>query len=72
MTRKEFSDKLKEIGLTKKEFCEILYANIGTVNNWGNENHPVPFWVESWLKNYSDSLKFKKAKELFGCADKPE
>ena len=72
MTTEEFNNALKSLEISRKDFCEITGLAYSSVSNWHDDNRPVPSWVESWLKNYSDSLKFKKAKELFGCADKPE
>jgi len=43
------------------KFSTIISYN--TVNNWNDENRPVPPWVKSWLDNYvkakdMDSLLF--------------
>ncbi len=52
MDRAEFNKTLKEVGLSKKEFCEKIELNYNTVNNWGTKNIGIPKWVESWLGNY--------------------
>lgn len=52
MTKKELTEKLESINLTKKEFAELANISYSTVNNWNDINKPVPTWVESWLENY--------------------
>jgi len=62
MDRQEFNNKLKEIGLTKKELSEIVGISYSSVNNWGT-GAPFPRWLDSWL-----DMKI----ELFICANKIE
>ncbi len=52
MNKEELSIKLKEINLSKKEFAVLSNISYNTVNNWNDDNRPVPPWVESWLENY--------------------
>jgi len=52
MKKAEFSQILKEINLTKKEFAKLANISYNTVNNWNDENRPIPSWVKSWLENY--------------------
>lgn len=56
MNKLEFTEFLKNINLSKREFAELSNISYNTVNNWNDENRPIPPWVESWLENY------KKAK----------
>ena len=62
MERQDFNDRLKELGLSKKEFAELAGAGYDAVNKWGSGNTGVPYWVDSWLDNY------KKAKALDSVA----
>ena len=63
MTKSEFSDKLKTINLTKKEFANLANISYNTVNNWNDEKKPVPSWVKSWLDNYIKSKSYEDIKE---------
>jgi len=52
MTKEEYNKKLKSVGLTKKQLAHVLGVAEQTVNNWGSTNK-VPYWIESWLENYT-------------------
>lgn len=52
MTKKEFDNTLKEIGLSRNEFAEMTNLAYSTIGNWHDEKKPVPGWVKSWLENY--------------------
>lgn len=52
MNKQEFTDFLKNIDLSKKDFAELSNISYNTVNNWNDTNKPVPPWVKSWLDNY--------------------
>ena len=65
MIRSELNERLKDAGLSKKDFAEKSGMSYGTVNNWGNDNQPVPGWVSSWLDNYKKSRKFDIIHKLF-------
>ncbi|KLD99294.1 hypothetical protein [Aliarcobacter butzleri] len=62
MNKQEFSDFLKDINLSKKEFAELSNISYNTVNNWNDDNRPIPPWVESWLKNYSKANIYEDLK----------
>ncbi len=51
MNRADFNNLLKVADLSKKEFCSLLSIAYPSVNNWGSSKE-VPYWVNSWLKNY--------------------
>jgi len=61
MTKEEFSKRLKELNLNKKEFSFICKVSYSTVSNWGTiiNNKPlaVPGWVEPFLHYYEKSKK---------------
>lgn len=63
MTRQELNVRLKEVGLNKKEFAELSGMSHGTVNNWGNDNQPVPSWADSWIENYKAKKDLDKVVE---------
>ena len=55
MNKEKFSEELKKLNITKKEFADMCGISYMTVNNWNDENRPIPAWVDSWIQNY----KFK-------------
>ncbi|NUW25110.1 XRE family transcriptional regulator [Arcobacter butzleri] len=63
MNKQEFSDFLKDINLSKKEFAELSNISYNTVNNWNDDNRPIPPWVESWLENYNKVKAYDDIKE---------
>ncbi|MEV9477969.1 helix-turn-helix domain-containing protein [Aliarcobacter butzleri] len=56
MKKQQFNKTLKEVGLSQKEFAEILGVAQQTVNSWGTTQN-IPYWVETWLENY-EKAKF--------------
>ena len=54
--------KVKEKGWSKREFAELSNISYNTVNNWNDENRPIPPWVESWLDNYSKAKIYEDLK----------
>lgn len=52
MTKEEFDETIKKIGLTRKEFANLTNMAYSSVSNWNDETRPVPPWVSSWLENY--------------------
>lgn len=55
MTKKDFDEALKNIGLSRQDFCNITGLAYSSVSNWNDEKKPIPAWVDSWIQNY----KFK-------------
>ncbi|EKC1433623.1 hypothetical protein OOR79_001715, partial [Campylobacter jejuni] len=52
MTRLEFDEKIKQLGLTRKIFADIAkvsYSGIST--NWKDDKE-IPSWVEPFLYYY--------------------
>ncbi|ASQ30249.1 hypothetical protein CAV_0582 [Campylobacter avium LMG 24591] len=64
MTYEEFSLRLKELGLSKKDFANLTGLEATSVTNWKAKNEVKSSWVKSWLDNYEKALKFEKIKEL--------
>ena len=65
MTTEEFELSIKELGISRKEFCEITGLTYSAVSKWHDDNRPVPTWVTSWLDNYKKSRKFDIIHKLF-------
>ena len=63
MNKLEFTEFLKNINLSKREFAELSNISYNTVNNWNDENRPIPPWVESWLENYIKAKDMDKVVE---------
>ena len=53
MLKAELTNILNELNLSKKEFANLSNISYNTVNNWNDDNRPVPPWVKSWLENYA-------------------
>lgn len=64
MTKQSFTEILKKINLSKKEFAQLSNISYNTVNNWNDDNRPVPPWVKSWLENYIEKKKHEKLKQV--------
>jgi len=64
MNKKIFTLTLKNMNLSKKEFAELANISYNTVNNWNDDNRPIPSWVESWLKLYIDHTEYTDLKKL--------
>ena len=67
MTKIEFTNKLKNIGLNKSKFAKLSGENYSTVLGWGRiyENVKkekkilkVPIWIDSWIENYEKAQKY--------------
>lgn len=63
MLKDEFTEILKSIELSKKDFAEKANISYNTVNNWNDTNKPVPPWVQSWLENYIKAKDMDKVVE---------
>ncbi|MBF7060291.1 hypothetical protein IY972_05140 [Campylobacter volucris] len=65
MLKKEFDEKIKNLGLKRQDFCGITGLAYGSVSNWNDNNKPIPFWVDSWLENYKYKKFYENTKEFF-------
>ena len=63
-TRKDFDLRLKELKLSRAEFCEKAGISYITPNSW-DKYSPVPLWVEAWLNTYENVENVKKLESLF-------
>jgi len=57
MNNDEFVEKLKEVGLNKKDFAVKTGLAYSTVANWSVTQN-IPKWVHSWLENYIKAKNF--------------
>jgi predicted transcriptional regulator len=61
MTKEQFQNRLKELGINKQDFSEISQVPYSTVTNWGvlRDGKPmvVPIWVEPFLNYYEKAKK---------------
>lgn len=64
MLKEHFTAKLKKLGLSKKDFAKLTGIPYNTVNNWSDLKRPIPLWVESWLKNYTQMKELQEKSEL--------
>ncbi len=65
MTKQEFNKTLKELNLTKKEFCEKLRINYTSlVSSWFRVV-PIPQYAISWLEIYKTAQKYEQFAEIF-------
>ena len=54
----EFENKLKELGLSKRDFSELCGLGYTTITNWRCFGK-TPEWVRLWLENYELAQKYK-------------
>ena len=65
MNKQEFDKKLKSLGLSRQDFCDLTGLAYSSVSNWRDEVKPVPSWVSSWLENYAKARDLDKAVAIF-------
>lgn len=64
MSYDEFSLRLKNLKLSKKEFAEQTGLEATSVTNWKQGNLVKSSWVKSWLDNYEKAKKFDELKAI--------
>lgn len=52
MLKKDFDEKIKNLRLSRQDFCKLTGLAYSSVSNWNDESKPIPKWVDSWLENY--------------------
>ncbi|EAL6616560.1 hypothetical protein DSW23_06105 [Campylobacter jejuni] len=56
MTRLEFDEKIKQLGLTRKIFADIAKVSYSGISaNWKDDKE-IPSWVEPFLYYYEKGL----------------
>lgn len=69
MKKDDFTKTLKRLGVSKREFSQICNISYMTINNWNDENRPIPSWVEPFLYYYE---KAKTLDDIFTAIKKYE
>lgn len=63
MDNEKLKEKLKNAGLSKKEFAKLVGLQYQTVINWGSSKN-IPHWVDSWLDLYIEAQKSTNVKKV--------
>lgn len=63
MRHDEFTDKLKQLNLSKSRFADMTGKTPQAVTNW-NALDELPSWVDSWLDNYAARVQFDELKDV--------
>lgn len=63
MTPDELKRKLKEIGVSQKEFADAAGVHTNTVSQWARGINEIPLWVEKFIELYALKIKSEKAKK---------
>ncbi len=63
MERQEFNDLLKQAGLTKKVFGEMVRIEYQTINAWGSSGRVIPAWVRPFLECQSKSKAYERVRD---------
>nr|WP_321317764.1 hypothetical protein [uncultured Campylobacter sp.] len=58
MDNEIFENKLKELGLSKRDFSNLTKLNYVSVAGW-KQKGKTPEWVESYLEFYELAQKYK-------------
>ncbi|MBS4407505.1 YopX family protein [Campylobacter vulpis] len=74
MSFEEFNEKLKDLGLTRRKFCNQTGLAYNSVSNWGNKKKSPPSWTNFSDLAFSDleaqidlftSYKDKKGQKIY-------
>lgn len=63
MDRVTMNALFKRAKLSKRDFSVMLDINYQSVNAWGS-NQGIPYWVESWLENYTKAKRFEEISRM--------
>ena len=61
----EFENKLKELGLSKRDFSELCGAEDTGIAKW-NQKVKTANWVKSYLEFYDKARKYDEIKAKLG------
>ncbi|MBX7489910.1 hypothetical protein [Helicobacter turcicus] len=62
MSYEDLTKHLKNLGLSKEEFAQIVGMSYHSVTNWKAKE--IPKWVDSWINLYYTAQKYDKIVEL--------
>lgn len=65
MDNEIFENKLKELGLSKRDFSNLTKLNYVSVAGW-KQKGKTPEWVESYLELYDKARKYDEIKAKLG------
>lgn len=60
MTYEDFSNRLKQLDLTREDFSKLVGMNYNSVANWKSKE--IPIWVDTWLEKYEEEKTFSNVK----------
>lgn len=63
MNMERLNTAFKHAGISKKEFAKLMNINAQSVYAW-ESTQSAPYWIWSWLENYSKARMFDKIMEL--------
>jgi hypothetical protein len=58
MTYKEFTAKIKRLGLTRQVFANETGLKYMSVLDWSRNTKTIPTWIGSWLNMYEKAKKY--------------
>lgn len=61
----EFENKLKELGLSKRDFSELCGGSYNNIAGW-KQKGKTPNWVKSYLEFYDKARKYDEIKAKLG------
>ncbi|MBX0432585.1 hypothetical protein I9461_00910 [Campylobacter jejuni] len=61
MTYEDFSNRLKQLDLTREDFSKLVGMNYNSVANWKSKE--IPIWVDGWFQKYEDAREFYNIKD---------
>ena len=65
MTNADFENKLKELGLNKRDFSELCGGSYNNIAGW-KQKGKTPNWVEGYLEFYDKARKYDEIKAKLG------
>lgn len=65
LTRKEFDEKLKALGLIRQDFCNLTGFAYSSVSNRNDKNKTLPTWLNNWLKYYEKAKVLEKTLKVY-------
>lgn len=60
MTRKEFQQALKALGMTIPQFAEHTGLAASTLYHWGQPDRPIPQWAGMLIAAWSENQQLKR------------
>ena len=61
----DMKNELKSIGMTQKEFADLIEIHKNTVSRWSRGDLPLPHWVKLFISNYKKAQLFDEFDSKF-------